>query len=247
MKITKIKLTVMTHELHCQYHQDIMDFINKKPATVLETIGLPQWTPPYFAALEREKLALDIILKSKFTAEMAESDNGRDNTYRGFVSAVKSLLYHFDPEIRGAAKRVTDVFNHYGDVPKRSYNEESAAIDDIMREFEKPDLAADLVTLNAVSWRDRLKFDNDGFKSLSHLRVEEAAGRTPIRMKDARVETDEHYRNIVLHLEYMVRAGKTSQELTGFITELNSYATSYKNIMARRQGSSKSQQPAAEE
>jgi hypothetical protein len=168
---------------------------------------------------------------------MAEKDHSRDNSWRGFVGAVKNMLYHFDLEVQRAAQRVMDVFNHYGDVAKRGYDEETAAIDDIMREFEKPDLAADLQTLHAATWRDRLKTDNDDFKTVSRQRIEETAAKPTVRMKEARVATDEKYRNVVLHLEYMTRAGKTSQELTELIAELNSYVKHYKTVMARKQGS----------
>ena len=78
-----------------------------------------------------------------------------------------------------------------------------------------------------TEWHDGLRDHNNAFKALRAQRVEEKAALTK-----ARVETDKHYKNIVMHIEYMVKDEKTSQSLTDFITELNALINSYKVVLA---------------
>ena len=199
-------------------------------------MGLTHWLPSYFNAFTIEKGALDITTESKRTPEMAEKDHERDEDYRGFVSAVKANLHHFDQEMRNAAKRLMSTFKHYGDITQKRYAEESAAIEDLLREIdESEELTRDIATLKVGDWRDRLEALNEAFRSLRDQRVDET------RMKDARKETDRHYQNIVMHLEYMVKACKATPELTAFITDLNALIKSYKDVLAH--GKKKTHKP----
>jgi hypothetical protein len=56
------------------------------------------------------------------------------------------------------------------------------------------------------------------------------AANNAARVKKARGVTDVKYRNIVRHLEYLTNAGKTSDDLTGLISELNAYVKHYKYV-----------------
>ena len=129
---------------------------------------------------------------------------------------------------------LTDVFTHYGNVSKKKYDEESAAIEDFLRELERPDLVAAIERLKVGEWRDRLVTDNNAFEAITYQRFDEKAALPPVRMNEARVETDKCYRNIVTHLEYGIMRGWESPELTAFITELNVVVKHYKDVMTRK-------------
>ena len=234
MKIERIKLTSMRHELHYEFHKNVLFIVNKLTGEQMSVLDIVVLLAPYLKAFETEKLVLDIVVKSRFSRAIAEADHKRGQSYAGFVSAVKTMFHHHDHEVRQAAERVMGIFKHYRDVPKRRYDEESAAIEDLLRELEREDLAADIVMLQVAEWRDRLKADNNAFEALTHQRYEEKAALPSVRMNEARVETDKHYNNIVMHLEYGHMRGWESPELIALTTELNVLIKHYREVMTRK-------------
>ena len=231
-RIDRFKMSDMRNKLHYEYHKGVVSIVDIRDAALLAELELATWLPPYFAAFEREKKALEIITWSNYTGLMAEKDRDRDNDYRGFRGTVKQLLLHTDAGVRQAATRVMALFKHYGNVSKKPYDEASAAVEDFLGRLDEDELAADLQTLQLTGWRDRLKADNDAFRTLRKQRVSEKAAKTTARMNKTRKEVDLHYRNIILHFEYMVRAGKTSPALDGIIARLNALVKSYRDVLA---------------
>ena len=230
--VIEIDLAKPSHQLHYQLHEDIIDMISKRNVTVLNAMELTPWLPPYYTAFHQEKDALDTVTRSKYTRPMSQKDHERKDIYRGFESKVKNFLGHFDPEVDAAAERVSDIFKYYGDVPRKGYDEETAVIDDLLREFEGDDFIEDLKTLKVLEWCNRLEAVHMDFKELRALRVAEKATMTTSCMKEARMETDRRYRDIVTHVEYMIRADKSSQALVDFVNELNALLKSYKDMLA---------------
>jgi hypothetical protein len=202
----------------------------------LQVLDLHDALPLHSAALIAQKLVLDIIRGSKYTRMMAEKDHARDQTLKGFIAAVKAMHHHFDVNVREASHRVSNVFNHYGNIANRPYDEETAAIEDILREFKKSDLLADLLLLGVMQWCEHLELDNEEFKDLSRQRYQEMAAIPKQRMSTARTETDKIYRSIVHRLEYQVTVGRITTELTDIITDMNVVIAHYRNLLAQRTG-----------
>jgi len=232
LDIKGLKLSAMPNETHVQFHDNI--------STVIERFNAMTDIAPlvvfYIAALVKERLALDIVLKSKYSHDMSKADGSRDDTYRGFAAAVRAFLLHYDADKRDAARRVTEILNHYGNVPKRSYDDETAAIKDLKREFDRADLTQDLVTLGLTEWFNSVVEANAEFERLSIQRFDEAASITHVRMKTVRTETDKFYRGIIQRLEHRVMVGYVTDDLKELINELNVIITHYKTVLAQRQG-----------
>ena len=235
--VEKINLSIMSNELHYKFIQDVINYIKKYPDAVIRFLGLSKWLPKLFAAFEIEEKVLDIVLSSVLTPEMAEADRRRGNAFAGLVSAIKNLFHHADNEVKKAAKRLMTILKHYGNIPKRKYDEESAAILDILREFQKQQFADDLKLLKVTEWVERLEAENNAFIALRDRRVAEKNEIPHERMKDARVETDEHYHDFVAFLELKTKESlldDTTDDTTlaDFIDGLNTLIKSYKDVIA---------------
>jgi hypothetical protein len=239
MEMIRIHLTGLQNEPHVQLHKEVIIGVEKnlKPEQI-EALGLKPLLERYKRAHANETSALDIIIKSKFTPLMTAADKERDDVCRLFITTIKGLCYHFDDEIRQAAQRVMDIINHYGNIPQRPLDDETAAIEDLGREFERPDLAADLVTLNAVPYLSKLLEKNEAYAVLTRGRIEESASQTAYRMKSARVATDKYYRSIIQHLEYLITVETDAPEFKTLIAELNKLVKHYKDILAQKKGQS---------
>ena len=126
------------------------------------------------------------------------------------------------------------LIEHYGNIPHRAYDEQSAAIEDLLRELAKDELAQIITDLGLRQWYNYLAADNDAFMTLRAMRVTERAAEPKARMSDLRLKTDSCYRNIVMHIEYTVKAGKATANMKYFIAEMNELVKSYKEVLAHK-------------
>jgi hypothetical protein len=179
--------------------------------------------------------ALEIIRKSADTALMAEADRVRDQTFRGFVDAVKSACNHFDPQKRTAAGQLSILFDHFGNLAKKAPNEETAGIYNLLQELNG--VYADRVqALLLQDWTIRLAADNEAYEALVKSRNTEVAQRSKLRVKEVRREVQEIYYRIVDRIEATITLNGEIQPFTGFVNELNAFLKRYADVLAQRQG-----------
>jgi len=236
-KIPSITFSRMKNETHVQFHDNMSAFVDKYDA---EQLGILQLYVPYYRALGNEREALLIITKSELSEQIAEKDRERGSVYRSFSTTVKGLRGHFDLETRQMANAVWGLFLHYGNVPKKPLNDETAAIDDMAREFERPDMAQKLEALKLTAWKDKLVEVNQEVKQLMLDRLSENANKTAFRMKTAREETDKFYNAIIAHLNIRLMIEENVDEKTdAFIAEIVENIRKFKLILAQDLGRKK--------
>jgi hypothetical protein len=233
--ITRFNFHALRNETHVEFNEDFSAAVNKHGAG---SIGIKTLFDAYTPLLAGEVALLDMIRKSELTARIEEQDRVRDDIYRGIVAAVASSLHHFTPAKRDAAGRLQVVIDNYGDISRKTYDDESAAINDILREFSTADHAP-LVTLLALGeWTTQLAAANARFIELIRERYGELSQRPTARMKSARAAVDELLHAMIDRLEAVVLLNGIdfSDELSPFIHEYNTLATRYKNILASERG-----------
>ena len=233
MSVIEVNTTRMTNELHTQFNQHVLELAERVGTQTLEIEALHI---PYKKAFEEQLEALLIIRKSELTVKIAEQDGTRDGIFRGFVDTVKGGRNHFDPEIRNAANLLWGIFLHYGNLSRKSFNKQTAATNDMLRELERPDLQNAIDVLHVIDWVDKMSEENQKFDSLTKQRFNENAGKTTFRMKTARVKTDKFYRVLTSHLDNMIAIEGTNTVMYEFITELNVIIKKYKDILAQEFG-----------
>jgi hypothetical protein len=179
-------------------------------------------------------LALDFIRKSEYTVKIHEQDRSRDRIFRGFVEIAQAAMHHFDPVTVAAGTLLYDIFKHYGNIAKKTLDDETAAINDLLRELQHPACENALITLNATAWRGRLQRENEDFAALMTDRYVEVSGQTPYRMVTTRTDTDRYYHGIVNQLENQEMAGNHVAD--ALIKELNAVLERFKHILAQEIG-----------
>jgi hypothetical protein len=230
---------MLKNETHIQMHEDVIRLFDKQTYEQLAELDLVSTLGLYRAAFANEQEAVNIIVKNRFTNMLVKQDRSRDDIFRGLYYTVKGLCFHPDPERQKAAKRLMDIFNHYGNIARKPADAESAAITDLMREFRRPDLTADIETVNVGEWVEMLAEANENYKRFTVKRFQEASGKTAYRTRSTRPVTDKYYRNIVMHLEYMITVGKETQTLSDLVGNLNIIVKRYKNSIAQKAGKKK--------
>jgi len=235
--INTFGLVRLRNEIHVQFHETVISLI-----IALGAINFPfeALFALYKLAFDHETEALLLITKSEKTAEIVEQDRIRDNTYRGLADTVKGHRNHYETETRVAANRLWNgVFTHYGNVTKKSFDAETAAINDITRELKRPEMLTAINKLNLQAWVSRLELENNKFHALMMERYCEATDKTAFRMRTTRVETDRYYRAIVATVENEMLLGNQTTALTHFITEINAIVHRYKSQLATHEHTSK--------
>ena len=227
----RFNYTDLRNEVHVEYNENVDGIVVKFNPQTLEIS--PQYST-YKTALNTEVGLLDFIYKSEYTDEINAQDHVRDDIFRGFDNAVKSAETHFNADKRKAAQKIRIVLGHYNNIAAKTFDEETAAIDDLQRELNG-NHAADVQLLGLADWLTQLDLENQKFKTLMSERYAETAKRPHTRMKDARFETDRALRAMLDMVEALA-AVNGIEMYQPFINELNAVSERYKNQLAQAAG-----------
>ena len=190
---------------------------------------MSQWNTAY----SNEGEALNFIRKSAITAQIAQADEQRDELARGLVLLIEANCFHFTPAIKEAASRLKVVTDTYGNIAIKTYDAETAAINSLIAEFNATH-AADVAVLNLAPWLGELQNRNNAFASLMAGRYTETAGKTPLRMADARKQAELTYRKIVQRIEALIEINGLESFAT-LVAELNARVERFSNLTRHRQ------------
>jgi hypothetical protein len=235
--ILRMNYAHLRNEVHVTFHETANTLVVRFSP---DTLGVREKYDIYKPLFDEEVSLLDTIKKSGYTGAIEEQDSRRDIIFRGFVDAVKSATNHFNLEKREAAARVSLVAEHYGNIAAKSFDEETAAIDDLLRELRSGDYTETVAALALNDWLTQLDTENQRFKELILARYEETAKRPILNMKATRTKVDKAFLDIVYQIEALVLVnGITAYE--PFIKELNAVIERYKNILARHKSGTKTE------
>ncbi len=231
MKIKSIRLSRLRNAEHYQYQSEFNDLVIKATSLAL---GIESLFPSFQARFMDEGIAMNVILKSMITDELVDSDNIRDNTFRGLFDLVKSGTNHFDADTKQAAERVMLVIDEPGNIATKPYNEETAIITTVIDKL-RTDHADDLTTLSATAWVDELEAKNNAFEELAKSRYTHEAGKTTLRMKEVRLDVDAVYRKIIQLINALILVNGEAA-YSDFVNELNERIDKFNLTLAQREG-----------
>ena len=186
----------------------------------------------------RVLLCLDYINKSGVTTKLKDQDKVRDELIKGLTALVKSYLHHPDEALRDAAIALMLILDHYWSIPKRAYDDETSAIDDLFRELDLPAQAARVALLSVCPQIANFRAANERFKSLMDERDVESSQRPTISMKAARAVADDKLSDMLDHVESIIvlHGADFTEELAAFILEYEAITKRYKRILALERG-----------
>jgi hypothetical protein len=236
----------MRHETFVQYATRIIAAVDKHGPGA---IGLKASSDELKAAFAIVLLCLDYISKSGLTAKLRDQDKVRDKLIKGLTALIRSYLTHPDVTLRDAAEQLMLVLDHYWSIPKRSYDDETTAIDDLLRELDLPAQTARITLLAIAPQIANFRAANDRFKVLIDERDVEIAQRPKITMKEARAAAEEKLSDMLDRLESIIVLNGIdfSEELEAFVPEYEAITTRYKNILAQEKGRRKASAAKKEE
>jgi len=231
--IQTIYLARMRNNEHYQFMSDVANAINKATPTALQIDSV---YTSFTDALARLNACLLVDQGSATTEEITAMDVVRDRTWSALNERVKSsLLSPIEAEVE-SAKVVKRIFDLYGNVRTLSYNEETAAITNLIEDLEKNKNAAHCTTLGITSWVAALKQQNIDFQALVDSRNVELANKESGDVKAIRDEIDPILQNIVKRINAQVTLEIGTAVTETFIKELNQRIKYYNETIVARAG-----------
>lgn len=231
MKCNRFKIELLRNQEWFQFYTDFKTAVSQFDSAIL---GIDALFANFLVLYNSADEVLEMIRKSATTEQIADADTNRDGTFRGLIDAIKSALNHFDPAKREAAKRLQIVVNTYGNLARKSYDEETASIYNFLQELNG-DYAANITLLALNDWVVQLEADNKTFDTLMQNRYTEGSGKTNLRMQTIRLDTDRCYRDMLDRLDALMLING-DEVYAPFVNELNARSLRYENILAQRKG-----------
>ena len=231
MKISDFSLTRLRNEEHFQFQTSFKDLVNTTTATALRIEAL---FAVFLTQYDNELVSLNVVRKNAISEDLADSDEERDNVFRGLCDAVKSGLNHYQASVREACKRLQVLLDTYGNVAVKGYDAETASMNSLIGDL-KGGYAADVAAAGLGGWVTELEAKNKAFDELMITRYTEEAQKTSLRMRQERAKVDVVYRQIVERINALIVVEGESAYAT-FVNELNKRVDSYSNVVAIRKG-----------
>ena len=239
-KIKKLDFYSLRNDEHFQFDSEFRELVAlSNPITLKISAEFNQWE----VLFEQEDEVLKQIRKSAMTEEILNADKKRDVTFAGMVEANKAALKHFQPAVKEAARKLKIVFDTYGNVARKSYDEETSAITNLLQDLMGK-YNADVQTVGITAWMVELMANNNDFDQLIKGRDDESAERTELILKAVRMQIDAVYRTIVERLDALGVIEPT-EDLAEFVRRLNVVIERYNNRLAQRQGVAKAKKEKA--
>jgi hypothetical protein len=229
MKINQITLNRLRNDANFQFHTEFKELAEKLGPDALKI--RPQYDA-YLPLYDKVDLALKKIAKSAITEQIQDADRARDEVWKGLTETNTASLRHFDEEVQKAAKRLKIVFDTYGNIAKKSLNEQTSATYNILQDLEGK-YAPDVATVGLGRWVAELKARNTAFAGLMRERVDEGSLKVDIVLKKARTQLDEAYYAIAERVNaFVVIEGSADYE--PFIRKMNINISKFSLLMPVR-------------
>jgi SMC interacting uncharacterized protein involved in chromosome segregation len=228
------------HNLHNNEHFQFMTDFDKLIILYLATeLGIDSLYPAFKSALTAEDTAIRIELGSLKSKTIEQLDKLRDRILTAISLRLKStLLSPFDDEIESAEalKRVVDL---YGDVRNISYNEESAALTNLVNNMQLPANETHIVKVGITTWVAELKRVNEQFITVFNERNSELSVRESGDVRPVRKQLDPIYEQMVEKINASIVLETAKPNVAAFVGEHNQKIEYYRTTLAARSGRKK--------
>ena len=231
MKIETFYRKNLRNDEHFQFHTEFRDLVTKEGA---QNLKIDTLFAAYLPLYNKEDEGIKRVSKSIFTAKIHEADKARDDICTGMMEINEASTKHYSQAISEAAKKLKILFDTYGNISQKPLNEQTSAVYNILQEL-KGDYAEAAGIVGISGWATELEARNNAFDVLVKERYDEAAAKTDVVVKSARVELDTAYDAIVERVNaYAVIEGGELYER--FVKTFNSVISKYNAIVNARHG-----------
>jgi hypothetical protein len=219
MKIKKIDLSHLRNETHYQFFNLFRDLLGLFPYIMSLITELYQ---QLIILLDRESQLVDAERSSDLSKPLAEADRKIDEIVIGINNLINAGLYHFDQQVRAAAKILKSRMKDFGSISSKPYEEEAAAVKLLISDLNgKHAQQRDLLGLR--EWVDQLAVAENEFDTIFKQRNLEFSEKPDYNLRKVRKEIDVVYQQITERIDAAAVSPPSppSPEFDAFIRQLN--------------------------
>jgi hypothetical protein len=148
-KIKTIHLNYLRNEAHYEYLVVFKNLLVRFPS--VKALLIAAVYENFLALLQLEGKLVDAARISDYTQKIVEADQHVDRDLVGLREAISSATHHFDPDIADAAKSLYNRMKAFGRISKKSYEEETAAVNILLTDL-KGEYAQSVTAIGADVW-----------------------------------------------------------------------------------------------
>lgn len=172
-------------------------------------------------------------LASELTPELSNLDARRDKALMGIKIYLESQLYREEPERLKAAQNLLANYASHGDrIDKLSYQQETAVLHAMLRDWNEDQLQHDKETLEITHWVDLLEVINKDFDHKYVKRAQETA--PPAEIEDKRAKLREAYNDLTQDTIAYSRVAADKAPYLKIINMLNGLIDDYNLAVTQR-------------
>ena len=229
MEIKSIELAKLRNDAHFQFHTYTSELIAEYGASELKIAAL---FSSYKTKLAKEDEALKKIEKSEITDKIHAADKVRDKIYTTIAATIRTALKHYNPDVVDAAKRLKIVIDTYGNINKKSYDEQTSAVYNILQEFNG-NYRSDVEVVKIDEMVEELEKSNKVVDALIKKRMNETSQKNTDNLRAVRVSVDKYYLDIRKRINAAVVI-EGEEAYSQFIVKMNVLVDRYKILLARK-------------
>ena len=224
VKIDDIKLNRLRNEIHFQFCTDFKNLVVKFNPMLLRIDSQFNLFSLYY---EQASQCLKLILQHETAERLNSADQRREVAFRRLCDSLGTSLDHFQPSVVESANKLKLLLKWYNDLPKKSFDEETAAIGNLLDEL-RGKFALEVSTTGIAAWVDELDFHHRRFIYLMEECRKSSTGKTGLRIKNLRGEMDRLYLTMTERINALMLVENNSF-YEQFICDLNSHIGRYES------------------
>lgn len=188
------------------------------------------------AAQAEEDKYLKMAQGSLLTGKIREADELRDNSYRKLRDIVKVWAGSGMEPQATAAEALNKVINTYRLNITAQMDEESGLMANLLTDISTTEMQANVTSIGAANLVANMKQGNEQVVALLKQRDEEKSGKVVGALRQARLNSDKAYANVVEAVEAFNYTVGGYDEV---ITKWNATIDRYQDMLNRKTGSTK--------
>lgn len=218
-KIKSIHFSYLRNDGHAEFMLTYQSLLSVNPGVFAV---VENFYPDFGDLLSLEAQLINTMRKSDYTEPIAEADQRIDRTITGMNELISASLRHFNPEVVAAAKSLKNRFDAFGDITRKTYEEETMAVTMLLIDLASEEYVDKVTLIGMTDWVTELTAAEDAFTELLALRNSQTAQKPEGRLTIVRKEIEAVYRKMC---DVITAAAimNTSEEVDfdTFIAELN--------------------------
>ena len=231
--IDKLYLHALRNNEHYQFMTDVEKLIKEVTSEVL---AITAKHPAFENALNALDDSLQVEKGSSKSAKLYELDKLRDKTWRAIKKRVDATTDSPVEEEVKSAYILQRVISLYGNIRKMSYNEESAAISNLVDDLQSEMNMPHVEQIGITTWVAFLKEQNQTFQEVFDQRNTELANRQSGDVRSARLIIDPLYKQIIDRINATITLDMAAEGVESFVNRLNEIIKYYQTQLAIRAG-----------